>query len=770
MDKKVWLDYLYYEMGKQATDFRLASTYKDKNGDEKISKWHNYLDVQGNDKLISEVNQRELLKNEIILDLDNGNYEDYLSLISRLRKDGFKFYAYSTDEQRARHIHFFYDMKLALLEKKEREELREYLISRYGCDSQLKIDSHLIPIENTAHWKTGKIKEVIDKEEGINITEPLLEEFRLNKLRIERERKLKPFILDESNLPPLIDHAVGSVNINGVTYRYYGTKIHQEIITKDNSLTNKKVDALVFENGEIISEHSESSDFKFVFDSVMTLKRNRWSLSSINSFCRRLYNSDDITFKNVYSEFKKFYDNSMVFEFPQWYSLCVLWDMCTYYWDMLDKFLMIKHGGITGSAKSKGMKVSANLSFNGKKFLCPTPANFFRYRHNNKATLYIEEAERLFDDTKKKNVGDSELVEYLNGSYEKGNTVPRQNDVNIKQTDEFDPAGFTRIGSINPLKGALEKRSIPLNMIIAPSKDIRGNVEIPTETDVEYSKARDLAYINGLQNYRQFKDALETVENNYNLQNRQWILAKPIIAMAHCVDLELEKEVGNFIAKLFDIRDDKLDENSWDMILSKVLIDLYCRAKTDTFIPTDRLKERFIELLNSTGNNQYKVSNTKIGILMRELGFTDYKANPTGNQRGYRLGFFKLCEILIRQNNANLASIKNKVSEVSECKYSDDEINKWHSDTFQTPDTLDKESSDTLTVMTPVSDADCKSKEINAQNVLADIIRLDEGIGANTKILLEYYSDSVKLMRVLEYLRSRGEIFNPKPDYWKALR
>lgn len=502
------------------------------------------------------------------------------------------------------------------------------------------------------------------------------------------ERRRANFILDSSGLPQRIDHAVGSIKINGDVLRYYGVKLNEEIEKVGRNgeviIQIKKVPAIVLENGEIISEHSFPEEVNFEFDSIMTLRTNRWDLDSIKDFCNGKIDKEKYTFEKVFKIFKGFYNENMVFSYGEWYSLLALRDMKSYFWDLVDKFLIIKHEGISGTAKSKGMKIGANLSFNGKKFLCPTPATFFRYRHHNKATLFIEEAEKLFDDSKKKTIGDSEMVEYLNGSYEKGNTVPRQNDRNINQTDEFDPAGELAIGSISPLKGALEKRSIPLHMIKASRNDPRSNTEPPSESDPEYKKARDMMYICGLLHYQKFKEAIDDVQNNYGLANRQWVVSKSLIAMARCVSEDLEKETGRFIARLFQIRDESADEHSWEVILANLLIEIYAQRKED-FVSVEEIKNRFVPRLEG----EYKISNDRVGKLMGKLGFSDFRTrDSSGTKRGFSLTFFKVCEILLRQEWLPLEVVVKTASEVSMCQFSEDRIRKWYSDTFLTPDTL----------------------------------------------------------------------------------
>ncbi|MFH1585794.1 MAG: hypothetical protein ABIB79_03440 [archaeon] len=512
------------------------------------------------------------------------------------------------------------------------------------------------------------------------------------------DRMKSSFILDQTKLPQRIDQAVGRIKVNGDYFRYYGVLLDEEIEKQgrqgETITIIKKVHALVLENGEIISENSKPEGVSFEFDSIMTLKHNRWSLSSIKQFTKGEYDKEDFIFKNVFNEFKEKYVTSMVYEEEEVYSFRSLRDLKSYFWDINDKFLILKSEGISGTAKSKNMKIGANLSFNGKKFLCPTPANFFRYRHNNKSTLFVEEAEKLFDTSKKKNVGDSELVEYLNGSYEKGNTVPRQNDKNINQTDEFDPAGETEIGSINPLKGALEKRSIPLQMIKAPKNDVRGNVEIPPETDPEYCNARDKAYICGLLNYKKFEKSLKEAKNIYGLRNREWILAKPYVALASCISPELEKKIGNFISRKFVIRDDSFDSESWERIMAEVLIEIFSEKEEFRFISTKHIKGKFLSKL---GGDYNKLSSQKINGLVDTLGFSDFKGrNSDRTDRGYEIGFWKLSEILIRNDWVSKEEIIKKLSNLSVCPITEDKINKWYSDNFRTKDKLNLTEQETF--------------------------------------------------------------------------
>ena len=172
------------------------------------------------------------------------------------------------------------------------------------------------------------------------------------------------------------------------------------------------------------------------------------------------------------------------------------------------------------------------------------------------------------------------------------------------------------------------------------------------------------------------------------MANRQWVLSKPLISLAGCVNPELEKNIGTFLNRLFEVRDDSFDEGSWEILMAKSLVEIYSRYDQEKFLSIDDIKERFVSEINKNSSTQYNISNTKIGMLIVELGFSKFKTNPSGAKRGYRISFFDVLGILIRQEVFKIENILKIVSEVSGCKYNDDKIKKWYTDTYLTPYTL----------------------------------------------------------------------------------
>lgn len=582
----------------------------------------------------------------------------------------------------------------------------------------------------------------------------------------------KTFILDETSLPQQIDHAVGSIDIGGKKYRYYGTTLIQNVTEKDKegkkTIKQKRVPALVLENGRIISQHSDIKG-SFELTSQINLKNNRWSLSSIKSFAENKLQK--VEFKEVFNLFKKSYIENMVFESNEWYDINALWDMTSYFYDSIEKVVIIKHEGKSGSAKSKAMKISSQQAFNGRKFLCPSPASFFRYRHHNKSMICIEEAEKLFGSQEKntKNKDSSDLVEYLNGSYEKGNYVPRQNDKNISQTDEFDPFGWTRIGAINPLKGALEKRSITLRMIPAPAGDKRGQTEIPPETDKHFIEARNLAYINGLTNYQLFREKLNAVKNKYKLINREWLVVKPLLAMAECVDPNMTETLGMFIARLFERRDDTLDEHSWEKVLAHFIVEECGKHQGIFFLSNECLRCGFIAKINGGYSN---TSSQRVnGIINTALGLKDFSGrNSRGDERGYNFESFKVLEILIRQGIVTYDEIKNILSDLSDCQIDISKVYNPSSDN----------SSDNLSDKKTENDFSDNLTDKTKKTALPDLVidtisRHGKNKSLSTSLIHSFvglYMDKLSIEDIhseLLRLKGRGEVVEAQPDSWRLV-
>lgn len=155
MKKKQHLDFLFYKVGKQQYNFYLCGLQKI--GDKTVAtRWRKYSEVCfpidiGEDWKLNGINQRQILPNEVVLDLEDKERIEGIILILKKKKTFFRAYATGS---RGYHIHIFYRKELTELQKLK-------IIQFYGADTQKASPKTMIALEFTPHWKSGKIKELI---------------------------------------------------------------------------------------------------------------------------------------------------------------------------------------------------------------------------------------------------------------------------------------------------------------------------------------------------------------------------------------------------------------------------------------------------------------------------------------------------------------------------------------------------------------------------------------------------------------------------------
>jgi len=169
--KVAYLDKLYYDKGKQLTDFELQ--VQKKGGF--FSKRHNYRKVGfRRDPFLKTVNARTILKNEIVFDFDPPNkmtpetYKEKLTDIINLLKKTFKDVHVFDTGSRGIHVHV-YENKMFQMNIEERTEYRRQYLKIFNADLQKASERTTINIEYAPHWKTGKIKfKIGEKNESSN--------------------------------------------------------------------------------------------------------------------------------------------------------------------------------------------------------------------------------------------------------------------------------------------------------------------------------------------------------------------------------------------------------------------------------------------------------------------------------------------------------------------------------------------------------------------------------------------------------------------------
>jgi len=148
-------------------DFKIAWSFDSSQG-MIWTKHRSVLECWHSDKglwFLKNANHRNILNCEIVLDKDEGDnmLKWLLDTCSVLDSLSYPYRAYQTGSK-GYHIHIL-TTELALCNRFNREQIREVVIDRFGCDLMKKSDSTMIAIEDNPHWKTGNMKLLI-REKG----------------------------------------------------------------------------------------------------------------------------------------------------------------------------------------------------------------------------------------------------------------------------------------------------------------------------------------------------------------------------------------------------------------------------------------------------------------------------------------------------------------------------------------------------------------------------------------------------------------------------
>lgn len=160
LEKFEFLNKLFYEVGNQSCDFELQILEQEgkRSKRKKFSQVCFDLENKSNKWFVGKCNQRQILPIEIVLDLEE---KDKLKpIIKELQDLKVRFYVFSTGS-RGYHIHIFFNREIS-----EAEKLK--IIKHFGADPQLSSNRHMVALEFAPHWKSGKIKDLIDIKEYEN--------------------------------------------------------------------------------------------------------------------------------------------------------------------------------------------------------------------------------------------------------------------------------------------------------------------------------------------------------------------------------------------------------------------------------------------------------------------------------------------------------------------------------------------------------------------------------------------------------------------------
>lgn len=319
------------------------------------------------------------------------------------------------------------------------------------------------------------------------------------------------------------------------------------------------------------------SSFKIKFQSIPLQLTLRWELEDIDLFTDFKEAEYPLSLEEVFNlivaEYKKYIHVSS----PEWYKIHALWDIGTYFFMLFDYYPIMNLWGLQGSGKTKIISLSKCFTLNPTPIMVnPSAASLFRTTHEIRPTKYVDEAEKIWRyDYQRKEVISDDRAELLNGSWQKGSTVPRAEAIGrgfkIVHYNVYSP---TMLASINGLKGATEDRSIIHICVKNPAADKRGDLSIDESSSL-YQDIRNHLYRHFLDSglkieadYKKFSE-----EHDTKLSSRDLKIWQPLLIIAKTISDDLFNEIKAFAEKQTNIkRNDTISEDSLE---HKLILEAY---------------------------------------------------------------------------------------------------------------------------------------------------------------------------------------------------
>lgn len=373
---------------------------------------------------------------------------------------------------------------------------------------------------------------------------------------------------------------------------------------KQIDVDGKKVDALIFDNGEVlINEQQLAKTKKEVEERINHIKEaglhyskpliqldNKWSSFGINAFIGKcssvgkcsylsMHEKEGVeqtsttpttpttlttqtTQSAIFTTIINIQLHYMDLYKPELVNLTSCYILASYCYELFDSIGYLFFCSDSGSGKTKWSQIIQYCSFNSLNATNSSESALFRMTEQTKGLLSIDDYENIEED--KKNTID----QILKVGYKKGGQTCRSEKVG----DNYVPAFYDvycpkLITNTVGLDSITYSRCIPIHLLKTTTDKGRLN---PNGNDLVWQNIRDACYLWVMENWK-------TIKNNYSLidvqelNNRDLELVKPILAIAKTIGEEEYLKLKKIVIELFDNRDMFDFTNDWDYILFHAL-------------------------------------------------------------------------------------------------------------------------------------------------------------------------------------------------------
>ena len=234
---------------------------------------------------------------------------------------------------------------------------------------------------------------------------------------------------------------------------------------------------------------------------------------------------------------------------------------------------------------TKMLTLTQQMAFNSISSGNISTASIFRIVEGSRATLLIDEAEKLsFTDR------GQEFRNILNASYKPGNPVYRTEKNSREQfiVTAFDAYSPKMLANISGLEDVLESRVIPWVLLRTLDTQI-ANREIDTG-DSSWQEIRDRLYMLALTKWKEVKEIYDNTKPVEKVKARNWEIWKPIIALAELCGIKDEMITCAQVKSEEKIYESSVEAD--DSLLIRALLDI---VKSDDYYTRKAIQSSLVE-------------------------------------------------------------------------------------------------------------------------------------------------------------------------------
>ena len=568
---------------------------------------------------------------------------------------------------------------------------------------------------------------------------------------------------------------------------YFGLMIptHTPIFDKKGECVGNEILpklALLFDDNYIQkpSKYYQKDHNVLLKNECLTSNKPRWKLEKVEEWLNATKTKPYpvVPAKELFDRIKAQFSKYLWFNEPAYYNIIPLWIIGTYCHDVFQAYPYLNLWGFKNTGKTKVMQLSAILAFNSEIFLNMTVASLFRIIEQDSPTLFIDEAENLWDDKHKGEDDTSDIVACLNAGWMKGGEIPRiekiDGELKINRFKVYCPKMFA---SIQGLKGALDTRCIKIVMV-RPEGQPASQIWA-ADDDKDLLAIRDDLYPFMLSNWsliKMFYSGNGEIKNDFGLENRDWQMWKPLLSIAKLVGDELFQEVGKYAKEDCDCnKEESMDEDSWDSVVVQALLNIVTIDEKKVYsvktIKTE-VDKGFIEksYFDGKGVEQfvYRKDRPTSRFIGRLLGKTGFRKHRTKTERGYWL----TKKGVVHRFRSYVVGLEEGVEgdEMADMTLLGGEGG------------MPQETSQTIKkpLHTPITDANVTTSPTTPQfmyesienNILQAIGQ--DGIKSYLELEKRYRNlfslTEAQFDQVMKDLKRKGLIFEPKPDQFEVVK